>query len=118
MAFVRHAVRFRMSMLLHDLKKYELTQAVYPLFAEAGIPYHVFALFDYERCVRINPIDPMYIEDEQSLKSRIDSFLIAAQGGDARDMTSTCGSTVRGTAKRWLWSMNPRIHPRTLRSWP
>ena len=49
MAFVRHAVRFRMSMLLHDLKKYELTQAVYPLFAEAGIPYHVFALFDYER---------------------------------------------------------------------
>lgn len=58
MAFVRHAVRFRMSMLLHDLKKYELTQAVYPLFAEAGIPYHVFALFDYERCVRINPIDP------------------------------------------------------------
>lgn len=46
-------------MLLHDLKKYELTQAVYPLFAEAGIPYHVFALFDYERCVRINPIDPM-----------------------------------------------------------
>ena len=67
MAFVRHAVRFRMSMLLHDLKKYELTQAVYPLFAEAGIPYHVFALFDYERCVRINPIDPMYIEDEQSL---------------------------------------------------
>lgn len=50
MAFVRHAVRFRMSMLLHDLKKYELTQAVYPLFAEAGIPYHVFALFDYERC--------------------------------------------------------------------
>ena len=27
MAFVRHAVRFRMSMLLHDLKKYELTQA-------------------------------------------------------------------------------------------
>lgn len=72
-------------------EKYELTQAVYPLFAEAGIPYHVFALFDYERCVRINPIDPMYIEDEQSLKSRIDSFLIAAQGGDARDSTSTGG---------------------------
>lgn len=26
----------------------------------------------------------MYIEDEQSLKSRIDSFLIAEQGGDAK----------------------------------
>ena len=104
MAFVRHAVRFRMSMLLHDLKKYELTQAVYPLFAEAGIPYHVFALFDYERCVRINPIDPMYIEDEQSLKSRIDSFLIAAQGGDARDSTST-GGFFKNTAASLLESI-------------
>ena len=104
MAFVRHAVRFRMSMLLHDLKKYELTQAVYPLFAEAGIPYHVFALFDYERCVHINPIDPMYIEDEQSLKSRIDSFLIAAQGGDARDSTST-GGFFKNTAASLLESI-------------
>lgn len=104
MAFVRHAVRFRMSMLLHDLKKYELTQAVYPLFAEAGIPYHVFALFDYERCVRINPIAPMYIEDEQSLKSRIDSFLIAAQGGDARDSTST-GGFFKNTAASLLESI-------------
>ena len=91
-------------MLLHDLKKYELTQAVYPLFAEAGIPYHVFALFDYERCVRINPIDPMYIEDEQSLKSRIDSFLIAAQGGDARDSTST-GGFFKNTAASLLESI-------------
>ena len=104
MAFVRHAVRFRMSMLLHDLKKYELTQAVYPLFAEAGIPYHVFALFDYERCVRINPIDPMYIEDEQSLKSRIDSFLIAAQGGEAKDATST-GGFFKNTAASLLESI-------------
>ena len=104
MAFVRHAVRFKMSMLLHDLKKYELTQTVYPYFHEAGIPYHVFALFDEERCVRINPIDPMYIEDEQSLKSRIDSFLIAAQGGDAKDATST-GGFFKNTAASLLESI-------------
>lgn len=104
MAFVRHAVRFRMSMLLHDLKKYELTQTVFPLFHAAGIPYHVFALFDIERCVRINPIDPMYIEDEQSLKSRIDSFLIAAQGGEAKDSTST-GGFFKNTAASLLESI-------------
>lgn len=50
MAFVRHAVRFRMSMLLHDLKKYELTQAVYPLFAEAGIPTM------YSRCSTMSAV--------------------------------------------------------------
>lgn len=55
-AYARHAAQFGMSVLVHDLKKYELSEVLYPIFRAAGLPYHVFALFDPERSVRINPI--------------------------------------------------------------
>lgn len=87
-AYARHAARFDMSVLVHDLKKYELSEVLYPIFRDAGLPYHVFALFDPERSVRINPISPEYIPDEASLRSRVKSFIVAVQGRESDDSTS------------------------------
>lgn len=87
-AYARHAAHFGMSVLLHDLKKYELSESLYPIFRDAGIPYHVFALFDPERSVRINPIAPEYIPDEASLRSRVKSFIMAVQGRESDSSTS------------------------------
>lgn len=87
-AYARHAAHFGMSVVLHDLKKYELSEVLYPIFRDAGIPYHVFALFDPERSVRINPIAPEYIPDEASLRSRVKSFIMAVQGRESDSSTS------------------------------
>lgn len=88
MAYARHAARFGMSLLVHDLKKYELSEVLYPVFRNAGIPYYVFALFDPERSVRVNPIAPEYLPDEASLRARVKSFVLAVQGRESSDSTS------------------------------
>lgn len=88
MAYARHAARFGMPLLIHDLKKYELSEVLYPVFREAGIPYRLFAPFDPERSVRINPIAPEYLPDEASLRARVKSFLHAAQGRESSDSTA------------------------------
>lgn len=87
-AYARHAAHFGMSVLVHDLKKYELSEVLYPIFRDAGIPYHVFALFDPERSVRLNPIAPGYIPEEASLRSRVKSFVSAVQGRESDSSTS------------------------------
>lgn len=87
-AYARHAATFGLSTLIHDLKKGELSKALYPIFREKGFAYHMFAPYDLERCVRINPLAPQYIPDEASLRARVKSFLLAAQGREASDSTS------------------------------
>lgn len=87
-AYAVHAAQFGMSTLVHDLKKYELSKMLYPIFRSAGMDYHVFAPFDVERSVRINPIAPEYIPDEASLQARVKSFILAAQGRESSDSTA------------------------------
>lgn len=87
-AYAVHAATFGMSTLVHDLKKYELSQMLYPIYRDAGMAYHVFAPFDVERSVRINPIAPEYIPDEASLQARVKSFVLAAQGREGTDSTA------------------------------
>ncbi len=88
LAYAKHAARFAMPVLIHDLKKYELSETLYPVFRSAGIPYRVFALFDPERSVRVNPIAPAYLPDEASLRARVKSFILAVQGRESSDSTS------------------------------
>lgn len=88
LAYARHAARFAMPVLVHDLKKYELSETLYPVFRSAGIPYRAFALFDPERSVRVNPIAPKYLPDEASLRARVKSFILAVQGRESSDSTA------------------------------
>ncbi len=88
LAYAKHAARFAMPVLIHDLKKYELSETLYPVFCDADIPYRVFALFDPERSVRVNPIAPAYLPDEASLRARVKSFILAAQGRESSDSTA------------------------------
>lgn len=87
-AYASHAARFNMPTLIHDLKRGELSRVLYPIFKEKGFSYHMFAPYDLERCVRINPIAPGYIPDEASLRARVKSFILAAQGRESSDSTS------------------------------
>ncbi|MCM1302061.1 MAG: type IV secretory system conjugative DNA transfer family protein [Alistipes senegalensis] len=87
-AYAVHAARFGMPVLIHDLKRYELSETLYPVFRDAGIPYRVFALFDPERSVRVNPIAPRYLPDEASLRARVRSFLLAVQGRESDGSTA------------------------------
>lgn len=88
LAYAKHAARFAMPVLIHDLKKYELSETLYPVFCDADISYRVFALFDPERSVRVNPIAPAYLPDEASLRARVKSFVLAVQGRESSDSTS------------------------------
>lgn len=88
LAYAKHAARFAMPVLIHDLKKYELSETLFPVFRSAGIPYRVFALFDPARSVRVNPIAPEYLPDEASLRARVKSFLLAVQGRESSDSTA------------------------------
>ena len=88
LAYAKHAARFAMPVLIHDLKKYELSETLYPVFRDAGIPYRAFALFDPERSVRVNPIAPKYLPDEASLRARVKSFILAVQGRESSDSTA------------------------------
>lgn len=88
LVYAKHAARFAMPVLIHDLKKYELSETLYPVFRDAGIPYRAFALFDPERSVRVNPIAPKYLPDEASLRARVKSFILAVQGRESSDSTA------------------------------
>lgn len=112
-AYARHAARFDMSVLVHDLKRYELSEVLYPIFRDAGLPYHVFALFDPERSVRINPISPEYIPDEASLRSRVKSFIVAVQGresdGSTSDFFNNSASSLLESLIWYLKQYNPEF---------
>jgi len=66
--------------IINDYKNYELTEIAYPLFLETGIPFHVFALHDVSRSVRINPINPAYIQTESEVNGLVKVLMLNLSG--------------------------------------
>lgn len=81
----KHFATTKCSGVLHDFKDLELTKITYPLFRDAGVPFHIFAPLHPEHSVRLNPIDPIYIPSEIQLKPLISSFLLNLTGKHSTD---------------------------------
>ncbi|MEX0315131.1 MAG: type IV secretory system conjugative DNA transfer family protein [Allomuricauda sp.] len=63
--FLSHFQKQEFCGVMHDYKKFELTEMAYPLFKNSSIDFYVIA-FDpiYHR---VNPIAPRYLPDEESV---------------------------------------------------
>ena len=59
---MKHLASNKFSGIINDYKDYELSEIAYPLFREHDVDFRIFAIHDVNRSVRINVIDPRYIE--------------------------------------------------------
>lgn len=84
----KHHAKWEMSGFIHDYKNFEFTSMLYPLFKDKNIKFNVFALHSPEHSIKINPIDPEYLQDEDSVKSKVETFLVNVQG---RESSSSMG---------------------------
>lgn len=66
--------------IINDYKDYELTEIAYPLFQNTGIPFHIFALHDVSRSVRINPVHPSYIQTEADVNGLVKVLMLNLSG--------------------------------------
>lgn len=77
-----HFASWKEAGIINDYKDYELTEILYPMFKEAGIPFHVFAIHDINRSIRINLIDPNYLINDLHI-TNIASTLLDTLGADS-----------------------------------
>ena len=73
---MKHLSKNKFSGIINDYKDYELSEIAYPLFLENGVDFKVFALHDVNRSVRINVIDPGYIESMSDVTGIVAALML------------------------------------------
>lgn len=63
--FLEHFRKYSFCGVIHDYKSFEITEMAYPLFKDGDINFFIVS-FD-KIMHRVNPIDPRYLENEESV---------------------------------------------------
>ena len=62
---LQHFKKHQFCGVIHDYKHFEITEMVYPVFKDPGLPFHIVSFDDIH--AKVNPIAPRYLEDEESV---------------------------------------------------
>jgi len=63
--FLEHFKKEGFAGIIHDYKDFEITEMAWPLWKDAGVPFHVVSFGPIHN--RVNPIAPRYLPDEESV---------------------------------------------------
>jgi type IV secretory pathway TraG/TraD family ATPase VirD4 len=63
--FLKHFKKEGFAGIIHDYKDFEITEMAWPLWKDAGVPFHVVSFGPIHN--RVNPIAPRYLPDEESV---------------------------------------------------
>lgn len=80
---LKHMAKHQFAGILYDYKDYELTELAYPLFKKNGVPLNIFALHDVNRSVRINVLDPAFIQSESDVNGLISTLILNLAESDS-----------------------------------
>ncbi|WP_422350998.1 type IV secretory system conjugative DNA transfer family protein [Flagellimonas sp.] len=63
--FLKHFREQGFSGIIHDYKDFEITEMAWPLWKDAGVPFHIVSFGPIYH--RMNPVAPRYLPDEESV---------------------------------------------------
>lgn len=63
--FMEHFKKHGFSGIIHDYKDFEITEMAWPMWKNAGVPFHIISFGPIY--ARVNPIAPQYLPDEESV---------------------------------------------------
>lgn len=102
-SIMEHCAEQSMAGVIHDYKDFELTEVAGTLFAERGANFKVFAIHAVNSSVRINPIDPRYLETENAVRGLVQNLFLNLKGVPKGD--SFFRSASEGLVVALIWRL-------------